>query len=604
MNPGTEDVITAEAAVTLDGLFRQRLHRSPERPAYRSYDRESKQWLDATWAETAAAVARWQESLAREGLAAGDRVALALRNCWEWVLFEQAALGLGLVVVPLYTDDRPDNVAYILRDSAVKVLLLGDRGLWQRLAPAVAPIEHVQRILIMDCERRQAPAGGDDRVVCIKDWLVQGEAQLRERDGDPHELATIVYTSGTTGRPKGVMLSHRNILSIAHSALASYDVYIEDVFLSFLPLSHSYERTVGYYLPMMAGSTVAYARSIQQLSEDLKQVQPTALIAVPRIFERIYTRIQEQLAKKSAVARRLFHSTVAVGWKRFQYQQGRSIPGPSLALWPMLDRLVARKIRERLGGRTRLIVSGGAPLPVAVSRTFLGLGLPIVQGYGMTETSPVVSGNLLDDNDPASVGRPLRHVEVKVGDSDELLVRGPGVMLGYWNNHAATAQTVGSDGWLHTGDRARIDDGRIYIIGRIKDILVLSNGEKVPPGDIEAAICADPLFEQVMVVGEGKSYLSALVVLNPDLWIDFAADMGLDAFDRAALKDDRVHRKLLLRMRDLMHDFPGYAKVRRLHLSLDPWDVESGLLTPTLKLRRNAVMERFGDQVEALYAEA
>ncbi len=603
MHSGTEDVITADAAVTLDGLFRQRLHRSPDRAAYRSYDKEAKQWRDVTWAQTAAEVARWQESLAKEGLAPGDRVALSVRNCWEWVLFEQAALGLGLVVVPLYTDDRPDNVAYILRDAAVKVLMVGDAGLWRRLAPAMQGIEQLRRVLILDCERRPAPSPADERVICVREWLASGEYALRERHGPADDLATIVYTSGTTGRPKGVMLSHHNILAIAHSALASYDVYLEDVLLSFLPLSHSYERTVGYYLPMMAGATVAYARSIQQLSDDLRQVRPTMLIAVPRIFERIYSRIQEQLAKKSPLARSLFRTTVAVGWKRFQMQQGRRMAGPSLAMWPLLDRMVARKIRERLGGRTRLIVSGGAPLPAQVSRTFIGLGLPIVQGYGMTETSPVVSGNLLHDNDPASVGRPLRSVEVRIGANDELLVRGPGVMLGYWNNHAATAHTIDSDGWLHTGDRARIDDGRIYIIGRIKDILVLSNGEKVPPGDIEAAICSDPLFEQVMVVGEGKSYLGALLVLNPDLWIEFCEHPALDPFAPASLADDRVHRKLLLRIRDLMHDFPGYAKVRRVRVSLDPWSVEDGLLTPTLKVRRNAVAERFSQQIEALYAD-
>ncbi len=603
MHSGTEDVITADAAVTLDGLFRQRLHRSPDRPAYRSFDKEAKQWRDATWAQTAAEVARWQESLSKEGLRPGDRVALSARNCWEWVLFEQAALGLGLVVVPLYTDDRPDNVAYILRDAAVKVLMVGDAGLWRRLAPAMQDIEHLRRILILDCERRPAPSPADERVICVREWLTSGDYALHERHGAADDLATIVYTSGTTGRPKGVMLSHRNILAIAHSALASYDVYLEDVLLSFLPLSHSFERTVGYYLPMMAGATVAFSRSIQQLSDDLRQVRPTVLIAVPRIFERIYSRIQEQLAKKSAVARSLFRTTVAVGWKRFQVQQGRRMAGPALAMWPMLDRVVARNVRARLGGRTRLIVSGGAPLPPQVSRTFIGLGLPIVQGYGMTETSPVVSGNQLHDNDPASVGRPLRNVEVRVGAHDELLVRGPGVMLGYWNNHAATAQTVDSDGWLHTGDRARIEDGRIYIIGRIKDILVLSNGEKVPPSDIEATICSDPLFEQVMVVGEGKSYLSALLVLNPDLWIEFCEHLALDPFATASLTDDRVQRKLLLRIRDLMHDFPGYAKIRRVRVSLDPWSVEDGLLTPTLKVRRNAVTERFSQQIEALYAD-
>lgn len=601
---GSEDVITAEAAGTLDGLFRTRVRRSPDRPAYRGFDKTTGEWRDTSWREMAAEVARWQAALAAEGLPEGARVALTLRNCREWVVFEQAALGLGLVVVPLYTDDRPDNVAYILRDAAVSLLLVGEASLWRRLAPAVAPVESLKRIVVLDCGGGLAPNGPpDDRLRCAAEWLPDSAPDMpRERRGDAHDLATIVYTSGTTGRPKGVMLSHHNILATAHNALASYDIYVEDVLLSFLPLSHSFERTVGYYLPMMAGATVAHARSIQQLADDLLQVRPTALIAVPRIFERIHSRVQEQLAKKSFVARGLFRLAVAVGWRRFQVRQGKRLPGPSLLLWPLLDRLVARKIRDRLGGRARLIVSGGAALPVAVSRMFVGLGMPIVQGYGLTEASPVVSGNPIDDNDPASVGVPLRNVEVRIGESDELLVRGPGVMLGYWNNHAATAQMIDPDGWLHTGDRARIEGRHIYITGRIKDILVLSNGEKVPPGDVETAITADPLFEHAMVVGEGKPYLAALLVLNANLWIEVARELGLDPFDNASLETERLHRYLLARIRGLMHDFPGYAKIRRVHVSLEPWNVDNGLLTPTLKLRRAQVAERFQADIEAMYA--
>jgi len=602
-SPGSEDVITAEAARTLDGLFRMRVHRSPDRPAYRNFDKATGEWRDSSWREMAAEVARWQSALRAEDLPEGARVALALRNCREWVIFEQAALGLGLVVVPLYTDDRPDNVAYILRDAAVALLLVGEGSLWRRLASSVAPLDCLKRIVVLDCGRGLGPGGPlDERLRCAAEWLPEsGPALPPERRGDPDELATIVYTSGTTGRPKGVMLSHGNILSTAHNALASYDLFVDDVLLSFLPLSHSFERTVGYYLPMMSGSTVAHARSIQQLAEDLQQIRPTALIAVPRIFERIHCRVQEQLAKKSPIARGLFRAAVAVGWRRFEVDQGRRRPGPLLLLWPLLERLVAHPIRTRLGGRARLIVSGGAALPVGVSHTFIGLGMPIVQGYGLTETSPVVSGNPVDDNRPASVGVPLRNVEVRIGEQDELQVRGPGVMLGYWNNHAATAQVIDHDGWLHTGDQARIEGRHIYITGRIKDILVLSNGEKVSPGDIETAITSDPLFEQAMVVGEGQPYLAALLVLNPNLWIDVARELQLDAFDHASLESERLNRYLIGRIRDLMHDFPGYAKVRRVHVSLEPWNVDNGLLTPTLKVRRAQVVDRFRMEIAALY---
>lgn len=604
MTERTEDIITAEAAGTLDGLFRERLRRSPEQVAYRSYDRHSLDWRDLTWTETAQWISRWQQSLAREDVAARDRVAIMVRSRPEWVMFEQAALGLGLVVVPLYVEDRPDNIAYILNDTAAKVLLIGDWVQWERLHAALADVNNLQRVVVLQSEKeRHRDRPGDGRAVGAEDWLTATAAPLPDRHGEPHDLATIVYTSGTTGRPKGVMLSHHNVLSIAHAALVAYDVYVGEVFLSFLPLSHTFERTTGYYVPMMAGATVAYARSVQQLAEDMSTVRPNALISVPRMFERVYRRIQERLAKKSVVTRRLFETAVAVGWRRFLVSQGRARPTPALLLWPLLDRLVARKIRDLFGGRIRIIVSGGAPLPFAVARTFIGLGLTIVQGYGMTETSPVVSGNPLDDNDPASVGVALRGVEVRVGDNDELLVRGPGVMLGYWNNHAATAAIIDHQGWLHTGDQARIERDHIYLTGRIKDILVLSNGEKVPPGDVEEAISLDPLFEQVMVVGEGRSYLVALVVLNPGAWAAMAHDLQLDPFDKNAVSDNRVRKRLLEHMRRLMHEFPGYARIRRVHVSLDSWTIDDGLITPTMKLRRAQIQQRFAREIEQMYGD-
>ncbi|MEJ2346738.1 MAG: long-chain fatty acid--CoA ligase [Gammaproteobacteria bacterium] len=605
MVPGSEDVITAEGAGTLDGLFRERVRRSPDHVAYRSFDRVTGKWVDWSWADMARQVHVWRAALATERLHPGDRVAIYMRNRPQWIAFEQAALASGLVVVPLYVDDRPDNVAYILGDAAVKLLLVGDLGQWHRLRDALAEVSCLQRVVVLEPgHHRRAGSEDDARVSAADAWLAAAAAAQppEPRVGDPQALATIVYTSGTTGRPKGVMLSHYNILSIAHAAIVSYDVYLEDVFLSFLPLSHTFERTVGYYVPMMAGSTVAYARSIQQLADDLQTIRPTALIAVPRVFERVHGRIQEQLAAKGRAARQLFRLTVSVGWRRFQVAQGRARWRPSLLLWPMLDRLVARPVRDRFGGRTRIIVSGGAPLPPAVARTFVGLGLNIVQGYGMTETSPVVSGNPLDDNIPASVGVPLHGVEVRIGDNDELLVRGCGVMLGYWNNHAATAATIDADGWLRTGDQARIENGHIFITGRLKDIVVLSNGEKVPPTDVEEALNLDPLFDQVMVVGEGQAYLAAVVALNADAWVKLAPELGVDPFNREGVDDEHLQRKLLSRIRALMHEFPGYAKIRRVHATLEPWTIDNGLLTPTLKVRRNEVMKRYAREIEALYA--
>ena len=597
-----EDLISEESARTLDGLLVQRVRRSPERLAYRFYDRFAKSWVDLNWSEVGAEVARWQDALAGEALEPGDRVALQLRNCPEWVQFDQAALGLGLAVVPLYTDDRADAVDYILGDADVRLLLIQDAGRWKRLAPALGDRKGLKRVVLLDSsEQARQLAAEDERVVVAADWLPAAGSELRKRRGDPHSLASIVYTSGTTGRPKGVMLSHHNMLSVAHAGLTVIDVYEQDLFLSFLPLSHTLERTAGYYLPIMAGASVAYSRSVAQLAEDLKLTRPTAMIAVPRIFEKVYGRIQDQMSKRPASARWLFDTTVKVGWRRFEHQQGRAGWRPSLLAWPLLRRLVADKVTARLGGRLRLAVSGGAPLSAEIAKVFIALGVPLLQGYGLTETSPVISVNPVEDNHPASVGVPLRGIEVRIGEDDELLVKTPGAMLGYWNNHAATAQVIDPSGWLHTGDQARINGRHIYITGRLKDILVLSNGEKVPPGDMEMAIALDPLFEQVLIVGEGRSYLTALVVLNGDLWPGLAQEQGLDPMAPQSLGDPKLTALLQGRIKMALRDFPGYAKVRRVTALLEPWTVDNGLATPTLKIKRASVLDRFNQQVEAMY---
>ena len=601
----TEDIISVEQAGTLDGLMLQRVSRTPDALAYRSYDAEAKCWRDTSWGEVGHEIARWRTALAAEGLGPGDRVAVHLRNSKEWVYFDQAALSCGLVVVPLYTDDRPDNIAYIMENSAVKVLLVQDAANWKRLAPALAGQEDLQRVLILNPSKRDTPESllQDSRVHYISDWLPEQGEPLQRRKGDPHALASIVYTSGTTGRPKGVMLSHYNMMSIAHSALTMIDVFQEDLFLSFLPLSHTLERTAGYYLPVMSGSGVAYARSILQLAEDLQSIQPTVLIAVPRIFERVFARIQGQMDKQSTLKRALFNLTTEVGWQRFQRSQKRAGWHPRLLAWPLLNRLVAGKVTEKLGGRLRMAVSGGAPLSLTVARIFIGLGVPILQGYGLTETSPVISVNVPDDNEPGSVGVPLNGVEVRVGDNDELQVKTPGMMLGYWNNHVATAEIIGADGWLHTGDQVRIENGHIYITGRIKDILVMSNGEKIPPMDMELALCLLPAVEQALVIGEGESWLAAVLVLNPEEWPTLAKRLGLDPDAADCLRDHKLHTELLKDIRKVLKDFPGYAKIRRVILTREAWTVDNGLLTPTLKVKRARVLKQFDEEIHALYAD-
>lgn len=595
------DLIGVKAAGSLAGLLAERIARSPQAVAYRNYDREAREWCDYSWARIGQEVARWQAGLRAEGLRPGDRVALVLRNSVEWVCFDQAALGLGLVTVPLYVDDRPDNVAYILNDAAVKLLLVENTRLWKRLQPAVKPVASLKRVLLLEPESGEE-AGQDGRLLAVADWLPRSADPMQVTVTDINALASIVYTSGTTGKPKGVMLSHFNMLADAHAGMQSVPVYPSDQFISFLPLSHTFERTIGYYATMMAGASVAHARSVNQLAEDLLVIRPTAMIAVPRIFERVYAKIQQQMAAGSFIKRALFDLTVKIGWQRFLHQQKRGPGGGLLFLWPLLDALVAQKVMAKLGGRVRCAISGGAALPPAVSKVFISLGLNLLQGYGLTEFSPVSNVNLAGDNDPASVGPALPGVEVRIGADDELLLRGPGVMMGYWNNHVATREAIDPEGWLHTGDKAKLVGRHVHIIGRIKEILVLSNGEKLPPADMEAAIARDPLFEQVMVLGEARPYLTALAVLNGELWVSLAKELGLDPFDKSAIGNPRVTQRVLVRFKTLLKDFPGYAKVRDVVVSLEPWTPENGLLTATLKLRRKIILERYAAEIEHMYA--
>ena len=593
------DTIPHEQTPTLAAAFRERIKKSPDRIAYTQFNDATKQWENTTWKEMGQHVAKWQAALQKEGLNPGDRVALIIRNCREWVIFDQAALGLGLVVVPLYVNDRPENIGYILQHAGVRLLLIESSEQWHELSEIHDQLAGLLRILsLQPIEHTKL----QPNLKHVDEWLPQKECELQSLASKPDELATIVYTSGTTGRSKGVMLSHTNIVSNAQAALKCYAIYLDDCFLSFLPLSHTLERTIGYYLPMIAGAKVAYARSIPELGEDLLHIQPTLLISVPRIFERVYGKITAKLENDPPLVRKLFNMAVTVGWKKFEYEQKRSSWSFDLLLWPLLDKLVASKIKAKLGGKLRFAVSGGAALSPEIAKVFIGLGIPIQQGYGLTETSPVIAANLLEDNIPASIGTTLPEIEVKIGKNDELLTRSPCVMLGYWGNKEATQEIIETDGWLHTGDKARIDEnGHIFITGRLKEIIVLATGEKVPPADMEMAIALDSLFEQVMVIGEGKPSLSALVCLEKVQFEILASTLGLDLNKEGILQNEALQTVLVNRIRKQLHSFPGYAQIHRVGVILDPWTVEDGLITPTLKIKRNVILKKYVALIDTLY---
>jgi long-chain acyl-CoA synthetase len=595
------DVINAREAGTLWGLFVERVRRTPDWIAYRDYDRAAGGWRDHSWKTIAERVDQFRAALASEGLRNGDRVAILLPNSVDWVCFDLAAHAAGLVVVGLYPHDTAASNAYIIGHSDARLILLDTEVRWQSLLPLRSELPLLDRVWIRDVASGTVPTIG---LIVRKLADVLAAASVSQpplpQPAAPSDLATLIYTSGTTGRPKGVKLSHFALLWNAQAAAAIVPPRRDDVFLSILPLAHAFERTVGYYLPMMGGCTIAYARSAQELRADLVTVRPTAMLGVPLLFERMAATIRTRVAT-SFVKRGLLHIATALGWRRFEAAQHRA--GLGLAaplLWPLLNRLVARPVLAAFGGRLRVAISGGAPLDPGIARLLIGLGLPLVEGYGLTEAAPVVAANGLDDNLPGSVGRPLQGVQVTLSPENELLVRSPSLMTGYWKDDVGTVRAISRTGWLSTGDAAEIKDGRIFIRGRLREMIVLSIGEKINPTVVEAQITQDPLFAQAMVVGDRRPFLVAVIVLNADAWQRFAADNGLDP-NQPNHTVSKIN--VLARITPLLAALPRFAQVRAVHLTLEPWTVEAGMLTPTLKIKRRALLPLFAKDIELMYTE-
>ncbi|MFI4923204.1 MAG: AMP-dependent synthetase/ligase [Burkholderiales bacterium] len=544
----------------LAGLLQRHLAQAPK-PLYREFVDGA--WRLFTAQDIAGMAALWQQAFRNQGFEKGDRVALCLKNGTTWVAIDMAALGMGLVVVPLYVNDNAANIAWCVAGSEARLLVLENA----RMLDALRRTDrHLPPIVCIEA---------DSQVTTLESWLPKAGEEFTVEEVESDALATIVYTSGTMGPPKGVKLTHSNILSNVHAVLKAVQLHATDRVISVLPLSHMFERTCGYYLTLYAGVQVIYSRGVQQLAEDLATQHPTILIAVPRVLDRFKARIEGKLAG-SFFKRQLFALTVKYGWQVYQ-QHANAL---QRVVYGLLKKLVAAPILARLGGQLRMVVVGGAALDQRVGRTFIGLGLRITQGYGLTETSPVIAGNREGDRDLASVGARMENLQVRVNQANELLVRGPSVMLGYWRDPEATRAVLDDEGWLNTGDQVEIRDGNIYIKGRTKDILVLSNGEKVPPQEVETAILGDEIFEQAMLVGEGRAYLTLLAVTK-----------------------ETDKNKLIKRANEKLKNFPRYIRVRRVITLKQPWSIENSLLTPTLKVKRKQVYEKFRTEIEKVYGE-
>lgn len=587
------DIIGLDEAGTLWALFCERVRRSPAGLAYRDY--VAGRWRDHTWSEIAAQADQFRAALARTDVKAGDRVAVLLPNSVDWVCLDMAAHGSGLVLVALYPHDSPANIAYVLGHSDARLVLVDTAARWQSLVAHRAEFPALGYVWVRDGTDAQASTA-IPAVRGLADVLQDASPAPPPNPAGPAATATLIYTSGTTGRPKGVMLSHAALLWNAKATADVIPPRLDDVFLSVLPLAHAFERTVGYYLPMLGGSAIAYARSPQDFRDDLIAIRPTVMLGVPLLYERMYAAIMANVEGNFA-KRVLVRLTASLGWRR--RIKKNEVTGLAQLIWPLLQRYVAAPVMAAFGGRLRVAVSGGAPLDAEIARFLIGVGLPLVEGYGLTETAPVVTATSLEDSTPGTVGRPLQGVDIRISPQSELLVHSPSIMTGYWKDDAQTARALDSEGWLATGDLAELAGNRICIRGRLKDMIVLSIGEKINPNVVEAEITHDPLFDQAAVIGDGKPFLVVLIVLNARAWKQFAQQNGIDPQHP---NDEPATRAVLARLETRLSALPRFAQVRAVRLTFEPWTIEAGLLTPTLKVKRDVLRRMFAAEIDALYA--
>lgn len=611
MSETTADRIALlRTARVLPDLIANRMKAAPDDEALRQFDRKADKWVSYSFKELADRILAWRKAFAALKLAKGTRVAILLPNGVDAVCADQGALSNALTPVPLHAIDTPGASAFILIDSQSTVLVTNKLSRWQAIEATQVPLPDLKHVIFTEEAEVPETEESEASLRTLPEWLAAGEAVPKDsltQTPSPDDLAAIVYTSGTTGKPKGVMLTHRNFLSNVVDTTDCVTPVGGDVFLSFLPLSHTFERTLGYYLALGMGCTVVYNRSILLLAEDFKTVRPTVIISVPRIYERTYAKVLAMLEKKGPMAKKLFDWAVETGWRKFCKKNNLPLEKTArqcldFITGPLLEKKVASSLLSQFGGRLRVAISGGAAINPKVARVFCGLGLPIIQGYGMTETSPVIAGNNLSDNQPQSVGHPYTSVQVRLGDENEIQVKGPSVMQGYWNRPDATSSVFTTDGWLRTGDVGEFTaDGHLCIRGRIKEIIVTSTGEKVPPVDLESAVETDPLFAQAYVLGENKPYISLITVLAPEEWKKLAANLSLDPADPASLEAAPARQAVLKRAKAAAANFPHYALPRAVTLTLEPWTIENGLLTPTLKLKRGPLRARFARAIEKMY---
>lgn len=590
---------------SLPKLFLSRAGVHPNRPAVFYRDVATSRYTGISWLQLQEKVQQSALGLYGLGVKRGDRVGILAENCPQWIVADLGILSCGAVVVPIYPTSSAEDTQFIIENAGISVLFLSTAEHLSRLSAFIANSK-IKTIILF----HPHPPPFIPKEISFLSFLERGRCEKLNNEKiysqlvasvEVDDLATLIYTSGTTGPPKGVMLSHRNFLENAKGASERIQISPEDASISFLPLSHVFERLAGYYFMIAHGASIAYAQNMQTVVNDMHESRPTVACAVPRFYEKFYARVIEKVGKASNLQRKIFHWAMALGKKRLQYQN-KKLPFTLALQYGLARLLVFNKIKRQLGGRLRFFISGGAPLSKELAEFFYALDILILEGYGLTETSPVIAVNSPEDFKFGTVGRPLSNVEVRIAPDGEILTRGACVMQGYYQNPAATREAI-QDGWFHTGDIGQFTpEGFLQITDRKKDIIKTSGGKMVSPQNIEGRILADPLFSQAIVLGDKRNYLVALLVPNRLEVEAYAGEKGIVFSSwEAVLKDPAILVWIDGRFRQRTEGLASFEQIKYYALLPDELSLAAGEITPTLKVKRRVVCEKYKDLIEDLY---
>lgn len=567
-------------------------------------------WNTVTYGQAVEQAEKYAAGFASLGLQKGEHVAILSANRIEWALADYSVLALGAALAPLYPSLLPKQIEYIINDSQAKIVIVENEAQAEKINIVRPGLKTVEQFFIIDCKEENIKSPWQ----LFSSLAAKGETFLKKNRNyvtdsistvNRNETATVIYTSGTTGEPKGAVLTHSNFLSNLDSVSQIFDCYPDDIFLSFLPLSHVLERTAGHYFPVYSAASIAYAESIDDLPANMLEIKPTLMISVPRLFEKMYAKILDNMESASPLKRKIFYRAIETG-RNFNHKKENS-EHISLFLQKkrnLASKLVFSKMKERMGGRLRFFVSGGAPLSAEIGEFFNAAGIVILEGYGLTETSPGITFNTPKEYRFGTVGKPIPDVEVKIAEDGEILTRGGHVMKGYLNKEEATKEVIDADGWFHTGDIGLFDDdGFLKITDRKKNIIVTAGGKNIAPQPIEKSLTDSPLIEQAVVIGDKRKFCSAIIVPAREAMISRARKENL-AFNNYEdlLKAPETEKLFEEEIAARTEQFARYEKVKKFCLIAAPFTQESGELTPTLKIKRKVVEEKYKDLIDALYA--